>query len=108
MRRAAWGLLLLFVFAIPWEYSLDLGEPLGNIARIRRTFVVAGCYSRVLQNGRLRNPGALQWLVLALYLWFCCSYFWTIDPQATHREDARVFPGDDDCLAGVGVRRGRA
>ncbi len=37
----------------------------------------------VLQAGRLRTPGALQWLVLALYLWFCCSYFWTIEPVAT-------------------------
>ena len=27
MRRIAWGLLLVFVFAIPWEYSLDAGEP---------------------------------------------------------------------------------
>ena len=25
----------------------------------------------------------MQWLVLAFYLWFCCTYFWTIDPQAT-------------------------
>ena len=34
MRRIAWLLLLVFAFAIPWEYSLDLGEPFGNIARI--------------------------------------------------------------------------
>ena len=34
MRRVVWGLLLLFAFAVPWEYSLDLGEPLGNIARV--------------------------------------------------------------------------
>ena len=25
----------------------------------------------------------MQWVVLAFYLWFCCSYFWTIAPQAT-------------------------
>jgi O-antigen ligase len=25
----------------------------------------------------------MQWLVLAFYLWFCCSYFWTIEPLAT-------------------------
>ena len=25
----------------------------------------------------------MQWLVLAFYLWFCCTYFWTIDPLAT-------------------------
>ena len=37
----------------------------------------------VLQAGRMRTPGPIQWLVLALYLWFCCSYFWTIEPLAT-------------------------
>jgi hypothetical protein len=37
----------------------------------------------VLQAGRLRTPGPMQWLVLAFYLWFCCSYFWTIEPLAT-------------------------
>jgi O-antigen ligase len=31
----------------------------------------------------MRTPGAFWWLTLALYLWFCCSYFWTIDPLAT-------------------------
>ena len=34
MRRTTWILLLVLAFAIPWEYSLDLGEPLGNVARI--------------------------------------------------------------------------
>src|ERR1017187_3414975 len=83
VRRAAWCLLLLFVFAIPWEYSLDLGEPLGNVARILGLLLLVVAIPAVLQSGRLRNPGALQWLVLALYLWFCLSYFWTIEPQAT-------------------------
>ncbi len=83
MRHIAWGLLLLFAFAIPWEYSLDLGEPLGNIARIAGLVVLLAAVPAVLQAGRLRTPGAMQWVVLALYLWFCCTYFWTIAPLAT-------------------------
>lgn len=83
MRRIAWALLLLFVFTIPWEYSLDLGEPLGNIARIVGLVLLSVAVPAILQSGRLRTPGALQLLVLALYLWFVCSYFWTIDPQVT-------------------------
>ena len=83
MRRIAWGLLLLFAFAIPWEYSLDLGEPLGNIARIAGLLLLLVAIPAVLQAGGLRTPGPMQWLVLALYLWFCCSYFWTIEPLAT-------------------------
>ncbi len=83
MRRIAWGLLLVFAFATPWEYSLDLGEPLGNIARIVGLLLLLAAIPAILQAGRLRTPGAMQWLVLALYLWFCCSYFWTIEPVAT-------------------------
>ena len=83
MRRIAWGLLLLFAFAIPWEYSLELGEPLGNIARLVGLFVLLAAIPAVLASGRLRTPGPMLWLTLALYLWLCCSYFWTIAPLAT-------------------------
>ncbi len=83
MRGLARWLLLLFAFTIPWEYSLDLGAPLGNIARITGLglLVIAGL--AVLQGGQLRRPGALQWLTGALYLWFCCSYFWSVAPEVT-------------------------
>ena len=83
MRRVAWGVLLLFAFTIPWEFSLDLGEPLGSIARLAGLVLLLVAIPAILQAGRLRTPGAMQWLVLALYLWFCCSYFWTIDQPAT-------------------------
>lgn len=83
MRRIAWGLLLLYAFAIPWEYSLDMGEPLGNIARVVGLLLLLAAILAILQARRLRAPGPLQWAVLAFYLWFCCTYFWTIEPQAT-------------------------
>jgi O-antigen ligase len=83
MRRIAWSLLLVFAFAIPWEYSLNLGEPLGNVARIAGLLLLLAAVPAVLQAGRLRAPGPMQWVTLAFYLWFCCSYFWTIEPLAT-------------------------
>jgi O-antigen ligase len=83
MRRITWLLLLLFAFVVPWEYSLDLGEPLGNIARIIGLLLLLTAIPAVLQSGRLGSPGAMLWLVLALYLWFCCTYFWSIEPLAT-------------------------
>jgi O-antigen ligase len=83
MRRICWLLLLLFAFAIPWEYSLDLGEPLGNIARVAGLLVLLTAIPATLQTGRLRTPGPMLWLVLALYLWFCCSTFWSIEPAVT-------------------------
>ncbi|HUN84343.1 MAG TPA: O-antigen ligase family protein [Terracidiphilus sp.] len=89
MRRPAWFLLLLYAFAIPWEYSLDLGEPLGNIARVLGLVVLLAAIPAILQQGELRRPGAMQWMVLALFLWLCCTYFWTIDPATTLEK----FPG---------------
>jgi O-antigen ligase len=83
MRRITWVLLLLFAFAIPWEYSLDLGEPLGNIARLAGLLLLLAAVPALLQSRRLRAPGLMQALVLAFYLWFCCTYFWTIEPLVT-------------------------
>ena len=83
MRKAAGSLLLLFVFTIPWEYSLDLGAPLGNVARITGLVLLLAAVPAIFQAGRMRSPGALQWLTLALYLWFCCSYFWSAVPEMT-------------------------
>ena len=83
MRRIAWLLLLLFAFAIPWEYSLELGAPLGNIARFMGLMMLLVAIPAVLQAGRMRSPGPMQWLVLAFFLWYCCTCFWSIDPQMT-------------------------
>lgn len=83
MRRIAWALLLLFVFAIPWEYSLDLTAPYGNIARIIGVILLLVVVPATLQAGRIRRPGPMQWLTLALYLWFLCSFFWTAVPDTT-------------------------
>ncbi len=56
MRKAAWVLMILFVFAIPWEYSLDMGEPMGNAARIAGVVLLLVAIPAVLQAGRLRTP----------------------------------------------------
>ena len=75
MRRIAWILLLIFVFAIPWEYSLDLGEPLGNIARVVGLLLLLVAIPAVLQAGRLRTrcnalarAGSLSLVLLHLLL----------------------------------------
>jgi O-antigen ligase len=83
MRRLTWLLLLLFTFAIPWEYSLELGPPLGNIARFIGLVLLVVAVPAILRAGGARMPGPLQWLVLVLFLWFCCSFLGTIEPQAT-------------------------
>ena len=78
---------------------------LGNAARIAGLLVLLAAVPAVLQAGRMRTPGAFWWLTLALFLWFCCSYFWTIDPVTTLEKIRGLFSGDDDRLAHVGAGR---
>jgi len=37
----------------------------------------------------------MQWLVLALGVYFTCSYFWTMDPLTTLEKVRAYFSGDD-------------
>lgn len=83
MRRLTVVLLMLYAFAVPWEYSLDIGEPFGNAARILGIFLLLTAIPSVLMEQGVRRPGVVQWLVLAFYLYFVCSYFWTVDQVAT-------------------------
>ncbi|HEX8713750.1 MAG TPA: O-antigen ligase family protein [Terracidiphilus sp.] len=83
MRRIALALLILFIFTIPWEYSLVLPAPFGNVARMAGLLALAAAIPAVLHTGHLRTPAVLHWLVLAFYLWWCCTCFWTIDTTAT-------------------------
>jgi len=79
MRSVTRALLLGLAFVIPWEYSLDLGEPYGNIARVVGVAVLLVTVLAVVRAGHLRAPETLQWLTLALFLWLCCSALWALD-----------------------------
>ena len=83
MRKPAWWLLLGLTFSIPWEYSLDLGAPLGNVSRVLSVALLLAMVPAVLQAGRVRRLHGLHWLVLALLAWFAVSYFWSVDREAT-------------------------
>jgi O-antigen ligase len=83
MRRIVWFLLLLYVFAVPWEYSLELGEPVGNIARLVGVLLLLAAIPAVLAEGHMRTPGPMQILVLAFFLWYCLTCFWSIDSLTT-------------------------
>lgn len=83
MRRLAWILVVGFAFTVQWEYSLDLGEPLGNVSRIAGLLVLLAAAPAILQRGRMRAPGAFCWVTLGFFLWFCASLFWTVDTAVT-------------------------
>lgn len=83
MRRIARGLLVAFVFAIPWEYSLVLPAPFGNVARLLGLVTLAAALVSVLASGQFQTPSSLHWLVLTLYLWWCCTGFWSMDAEVS-------------------------
>ena len=83
MRRVSWILLVLLVFAIPWERSLDAGAPFGNVARVLGVLTLLVAVPAVLFEGRFRRLSAMHWLMLGFYLWVCCTFFWTATPHET-------------------------
>ena len=83
MRKTAWVLLVLLVFSIPWEYSLDLGAPYGNIARALGLLTVLVAVPAILGAGSFRRPNWIHGLTLAFYLWCCGTFFWTATPHET-------------------------
>lgn len=83
MRRVTWLLVLFFVFTIPWEVSLNLGEPLGNAARIAGIWVLLAAVPAIFHAGRMRAPCVFGWITIALFLWFACTCFWSVDTTAS-------------------------
>ena len=80
MRATAKVLLLLFVFVTPWQYSLDLGAPFGNIARVLGMLLLMVALPAVGIDGHIRSLKAMHWVTAAFYAWLCCTYFWTVSP----------------------------
>ncbi len=67
------------------------GEPFGNIARFIGLLLLLVAIPAILEAGQLRKPGALQWAVLAFYLFWLASALWTVDPLATFEKIRAYF-----------------
>jgi O-antigen ligase len=83
MRKTAWISLVLFVFSIPWEYSLDFGVPFGNIARLLGLVSMLASGMAVFSAGKFRRPGLIHWLTLMSFVWLCGTILWTVTPHET-------------------------
>jgi len=66
---------MLYAFAVPWEYALDLGEPLGNIARILNLLTLFLPSHASWKQGAYVARASYRGCVLALYMFFVCSFF---------------------------------
>lgn len=83
MSRLTVALLVLYAFAVPWQYALDLGEPLGNPARILGVLMLVAAIPAVLSRPSWHPPGLLPSLVLLIFLYLSATYLWSIDPLTT-------------------------
>ncbi len=82
MRRLSFYLLLVFVFAVPWENAIEIGgaktaSSLIGMAAIGLTLV------RCLAEGRFKRPPTFALAFAGLVYWQLTTYFWSLDPSKT-------------------------
>ena len=78
MDRAAFALLCLFVFVMPWEKSLYI-PGFGTAARLVGILAVAAAAAR----GRPRGPNLALAAAAAFLAWGSLTVLWSLDPAAT-------------------------
>ena len=84
MRTIAYWLAIAFVFTVPWENAIHVGE----IGRVSKTLglVTAGVWAvSVLARGRLRRPDAFQKAYFLFLIWNGLTIYWSIDAGTSMR-----------------------
>jgi O-antigen ligase len=83
MHKAAFILLWIYVFTLPWDNILQFGDPIGSVGRVAGLLALAGCIFLVSATGTMRRLRAFH-IAAAAYLGIVMmSIFWTADPQYT-------------------------
>ena len=85
LTSVTFGLLFLFVLAIPLENALVL-PGIGTFGRLigLAAFVVG--LLAVVERGHVRGPSAIHIVMVAFVVWASLSYFWTFSPEDTTEE----------------------
>jgi hypothetical protein len=82
MRTLAYWLTMAFVFTVPWENAIKLGD-LGRVSK-PIGFVMAVVWAgSVVLRGRIREPDAFQKAYFLLVVWSGLTFYWSIDAGAT-------------------------
>jgi O-antigen ligase len=81
----AFGLLCLFVFAIPLENALVL-PGIGTFGRLVGLAAFVAGLLALGETGKLRSPAPVHLLMVAYVIWASLSYFWTASPEGTQEE----------------------
>lgn len=82
IERAAWWLLCLFVFSIPWEKSLWLAG-IGTASRLLGGVALAAGVLAAIRRKSVRPPNLALVLAAAFVLWVAATYRWSLAPGAT-------------------------
>ncbi len=82
LENAAWLLLCLFVFSIPWEKSVWV-PGVGTVSRFLGMVALAGGLLAALRRRWTRPPNLALVLATAFVLWAGATYFWSLAPEAT-------------------------
>jgi O-antigen ligase len=81
MRRVTRGLLLLFVFTVPWDVVTLPG--VGTVSRIVATLALAAAVLTAATEQRFRKPNVVLGLAIAFTLVSALSLLWTVSYDAT-------------------------
>lgn len=84
MRSAAYWLTVAFIFTIPWENAIQLGE-FGRVSKGLGFLTAAVWVGSVLVRGWLRPLEAFQKAYFAFLVWGGLSIYWSIDSPETLR-----------------------
>lgn len=83
MRRIAFWLSLLLIFAIPWENSAKF-EGLGSLAKLIGVALAGVWVAAVARRGEFRSFRSFHVLTLLFILWNGVSILWSIDVDLSY------------------------
>ncbi len=82
LENAAWLLLCLFVFSIPWEKSVWV-PGVGTVTRFLGMVALAGGLLAAVRRRWVRPPNLALVLAAMFVLWTGATYFWSLAPDST-------------------------
>jgi len=82
MRALAYWLTMAFVFTVPWENAVKLGE-LGRVSKPIGFVMAVVWLGSVVLRGRLREPDTFQKTYFLLVVWSGFTFYWSIDAGAS-------------------------
>ncbi len=80
--RAAWVLIALFVFTVPFEKTVQL-DGFGTASRLLGLLAFLLGAAAVVRGRRIRRPNLVLTLAAVFAVWMASTRFWSIAPDAT-------------------------